>query len=164
MKFKTFIYLFFFLFFSNNLFAEKIAFIDMELLLQNSKIGSELSNELKVVNDQNINTLKSIEVEIRNKEEDLNKLKNIINENEYNKKVKLLKSEILAFNKKKDELTNKFLELKRNNFQKFLNKVDPVIKEYLKDNNIYVLLDKKNIYIGHSTLDITNDILKKINN
>ena len=46
----------------------------------------------------------------------------------------------------------------------FLNKIDPLIKAFMKENNISLLFEKKNIYIGLSTLDITNDILEKLNN
>ena len=80
MKFKFFIYLIFFLNFSNILYAEKLAFIDIDLLLKNSKIGSALSKELEEVNNNNINSLKSMESQIRKNEEDLNKVKNVINE------------------------------------------------------------------------------------
>ena len=164
MKFKFFIYLIFFLNFSNILYAEKLAFIYIDLLLKNSKIGSALSKELEEVNNNNINSLKSMESQIRKNEEDLNKVKNVINEDEFNKRLNNLRNEIQSFNKKKDLLVNDFNELKQNKMKIFLNKIDPLIKAFMKENNISLLFEKKNIYIGLSTLDITNDILEKLNN
>ena len=164
MKFKFFIYIIFFLNFSNTSHAEKFAFIDIDLLLKNSKFGSTLSKELEDVNNNNINLLKSMESQIRKNEEDLNKVKNVINEDEFNKKLNNLKTEIQSFNKEKDQLVIDFNELKQNKMKIFLNKIDPLIKVFMKENNISLLFEKKNIYIGLSTLDITNDILEKLNN
>ena len=40
--------------------------------------------------------------------------------------------------------------------------VDP--NEYISKNSIDIVLNKKNLYMGKLSSDITNDILKQINN
>ena len=147
MKFKFFIYLIFCLSFSNISHADKYVFIDIDLLLKNSNIGSNISKELESVNNNNINLLKSMESQIRKNEEDLNNVKNVINEDEFNKRLNNLKTEIQSFNKKKDQLVTDFNELKQNKMKIFLNKIDPLIKTFMKENNISLLFEKKNIYI-----------------
>ena len=40
----------------------------------------------------------------------------------------------------------------------FFKKIDPILKEYLKQNSITLLIDKKNVIVGVESLDITNNI------
>ena len=49
--------------------------------------------------------------------------------------------------------------LKKNDEIKFFfKKIDPILKEYLKQNSITLLIDKKNVIVGVESLDITNNI------
>ena len=45
-----------------------------------------------------------------------------------------------------------------------LSKLDPILKNYISENNITLILDKKNIIAGKSSVDITNIIVEKLNN
>ena len=42
----------------------------------------------------------------------------------------------------------------------FANKIKPILAEYAGDNDIDMVIQKKNIIMGKSSLDITNEILK----
>ena len=44
-----------------------------------------------------------------------------------------------------------------------LKKLDPILISYIKENNISVILDKKNILLGNAELDITKIITEKLN-
>ena len=55
------------------------------------------------------------------------------------------------FNKKKLESSGKLIETIR-----------PILAEYSSKNSISLILEKKNVIIGKSELDITQDILKLI--
>ena len=46
----------------------------------------------------------------------------------------------------------------------FANKIKPILAEYAGKNNIDMVIQKKNIIMGKSTLDITNEILKIVDN
>ena len=48
-------------------------------------------------------------------------------------------------------------------WQNFLIKINPIIREYMKNNSIDILLEKKQIYIGKSSVNITEDIIELIN-
>ena len=41
--------------------------------------------------------------------------------------------------------------------------MNPLLTKYVEKNNILLVLEKKNILVGIKTLDITNDILKILN-
>ena len=44
-----------------------------------------------------------------------------------------------------------------------MKKIDPILKKYIEDNGISVVVDKKNIIGGNNDLDITNIIVEKLN-
>ena len=47
--------------------------------------------------------------------------------------------------------------------ENFLKQINPIIQEYMKTNSIDIVLDKKQIFIGSSKNDITQDILDLVN-
>ena len=61
------------------------------------------------------------------------------------------------------ENKKKFQQTKKNEFDNFLNKIQPILNNYMKENSLNILLDKKNIFIGKSELDITEKIINIIN-
>ena len=46
----------------------------------------------------------------------------------------------------------------------FLNLINPIIEKYMSDNSIYMLIDKKNVFIASKDYDITNNLIELINN
>ena len=44
-----------------------------------------------------------------------------------------------------------------------LEKLDPIIKQYVDDNGISLVVDKKMVFAGKADLDITNSIVEKLN-
>lgn len=58
----------------------------------------------------------------------------------------------------------KNLKKKNDEIKIFFEKVNPIIKKFMKDNSIDILIDKKYIIVGSDNFDITeklNDILNK---
>ena len=55
-------------------------------------------------------------------------------------------------------MQNKLLNDKAN----FLKLIEPVLLEYVSENNITYLLQKKYIIVGHNDLNKTSDIIKLI--
>ena len=47
-------------------------------------------------------------------------------------------------------------------FDKFFKKITPIIGEYVEQKNIDIVLDKKNIFLANKNNDITNEIIKLI--
>ena len=44
-----------------------------------------------------------------------------------------------------------------------LKNLNPIIKEYMKEKNIRMVLDKKSMLLADESLDITQDIVKILN-
>ena len=164
MKFLRFLFLIFFILFSQNVFAEnKIVFIDIDFLMKNSNIGKLSLKKLEDLNNKNVNLLKGNEKELKEKENTLLQKKNIISKEEFENEIKILKTQINEFKTNKDNMVKDFNTLKVKELNTVLEKFNKKIQEYMSQNSIDIVLNKNNIFIGKVTSDITNDILIEIN-
>ena len=159
-----FLFLVFFILFSQNVFAEnKIVFIDIDFLMKNSNIGKLSLKKLEELNNKNVNLLKGNEKELKEKEKSLIQKKNIISKEEFENEIKILKTQINEFKTNKDNMVKDFNTLKVKELNTVLEKFNKKIQEYMSQNSIDIVLNKNNIFIGKVTSDITNDILIEIN-
>ena len=164
MKFLRFLFLIFFILFSQNVFAEnKIVFIDIDFLMKNSNIGKLSLKKLEELNNKNVNVLKGNEKQLKEKENTLLQKKNIISKEEFENEIKILKTQINEFKTNKDNMVKDFHTLKIKELNTVLEKFNKKIQEYMSQNSIDIVLNKNNIFIGKVTSDITNDILIEIN-
>ena len=153
-----------FLIFSVSVSAEqKIVFVDMDKLVSVSKPGSSIFNQLKDINNKNLDFLKKEEKKFKEKEKKLIAQKNIISENDYKNKINELKSEINIYNQNRNEKIKKFNKLKVENTNNLLKKINPILTKYSTENEISIILQKKDLIIGKKELDITDKIITIIN-
>ena len=154
-----------FLIFSVSVNAEqKIVFVDMDKLISVSKPGSSIFNQLKNINKKNLDFLKEEEKKFKEKEKKLIAQKNIISENDYKNKINELKSEINIYNQNRNEKIKKFNKLKVENTNNLLKLISPILAKYSTENEISIILQKKDLIIGKKELDITDEVLTIINN
>jgi Skp family chaperone for outer membrane proteins len=164
--FKNFFFILIFLsYLSISLKAqEKVSYIDIDYILTTSVAGKLLLNKLKEEEDLKINMFKSKDEDFKKKENKILAKKNLISKAEINKELKSLQIE---FNEYRKDKIKQFEELKtkRNrNIVNFLNLLNPIIEKYMSDNSIYMLIDKKNVFIAKKDYDITNNLIELINN
>ena len=53
--------------------------------------------------------------------------------------------------------------MQNNEISLVLKKINSAIQEYMNNNSIELVLDKKNIFVGKVTSDITEKILTEVN-
>ena len=78
-----------------------------------------------------------------------------------------MKKQHIKFQNYKNSKTNeiKNLKKKRNtNIVNFLNTINPIIEKYMADNSIYMLIDKKNVFIASRDYDINENLIELIEN
>ena len=162
---KKFSFLIFFLFLgiSNSYSDQKIAFIDLDFVVENTNIGKEILKELNDLNSQNIKKLKLREEELKLNEEAIKKKQNIISENEYKKEINLLKDKIKTFRNEKNIMVSNFNKEKNQKIKNLFDQMNPIIQNYMDQNSIDILLDRKNVYIGNTGSDITKNVIDEIN-
>ncbi len=140
-----------------------IVYVDIDFLIKNSNIGKASLDKLETINKKNIKKLTDREVELKKNESDLKNKQNIISTDQFNEEVNLLKEKIKLYNSEKDKMVNDFNKIKVEEINILMNKFNSVIQEYMDQNSIDVVLDKKNIFIGKVSSDITKIILQEIN-
>jgi len=151
--------------FTNTAFCnEKIQFIDMDRVISTSNSGVSIIEQLNKLNKENILFFNKEEKIFKEKEVKLISQKNIISKTDLKNKVNELKTEINAYNQKKNKMINNFKMLKVDNTQKLSKSINEILVEYSKDNSISLILKKKDLVIGKTELDITDKIIKIVNN
>tara|TARA_Y100000816_G_C25752057_1_gene395402 strand:- start:224 stop:601 length:378 start_codon:yes stop_codon:yes gene_type:complete len=104
-----------------------------------------------------------IEKELLEKEKKLLAQKNIIEDNEFNKKIRNLSDEIEKYKNDKKLSTDKLNKIKIENTKEILRILNPIITKYVENNDISLVLKKTNIIVGKKDLDITEKIIKLLN-
>ena len=160
---KVFFFLIIFFKFTVVNSENNIVFIDVQFIIDNSKLGKFYSNKLKLNKEKRSLDLNAEALIIKNKETEINKQKNIIKKDEFNNKINELNKLVKNFRNKKYLLDQKIKKEKKNFSNKILNILNPILTSYADQNNIKLVLEKKNILVGIKTLDITNEILNLLN-
>lgn len=163
-------YKFFFIFFIlinlfnvNSFASEKIVYLDLDYLLANSNKGKAVILGLENINKKNVQMFKEKENLLTNEERKLIQQKNILSNEIYSEKAKDLKSKINIYREEKNTLLTKFKKQREENINNFLKIVDKILAEYVKKNSIDLVLNKKDIIMGKNSYNITDNILKKVN-
>ncbi len=164
-SFRSFLIFFIFFFLSTSIVnsSEKIVYINIDYVLNNSNLGKIIYKELEKINKENIKNLNEKETLIKQKKDKINKTKNITSKEKLDEEVAIFNKEVEEYKSIKNKLLKDFKLLKEKKLDNFLKKVQPIIQEYMKENKIDIVLEKKQIFIGNNNIDITKDIIKLIN-
>ena len=138
---------------------QKITFLNLEKILNDTNSGKKILRNLETIKNNNSNNFKKISDEIRGKEEDILKQKNILSEEEFEKKVINLRQEVKRFNDDRNKIIKEFEITKKNELDNFLKKITPFIEKYIAENSVGLVLNQKNIFIADKKYDITNKII-----
>ena len=143
--------------------SDRVAFVDIDYLIKNSTLGKEILNNIEKFNVKNIEKLKEREKILKDLDNEIKKKQNVISENEFNKEVNLLKNKITEFKNEKNKMVNEFNEFKDDEIDSLFKKINPIIQNYMNQNSIEILLDRKNVFIGSINSDLTEILINEIN-
>ena len=154
----------FFLYFNSAMSNDlKIVYVDIDKIINQSNAGKQVTKQLEILNNNNIKKFKQKEKGLADEEKKIIKQQNILSKEELEKKVLILQKKVKNF-KSEINTSRKALEKKRlmatSEILKALNKI---FTEYSSKNSIALIIQKKNIVIGKSELDITDLILTLVN-
>jgi Skp family chaperone for outer membrane proteins len=163
---KKFFFITFFLLLSvSSLKAEnKVAYLNIDHILTNTLAGKSLLSTLKKEEELKIKKFKSSDEDFKNEEKKIIAKKNLISKEEINKEMKSLQVKFQKYRKSKNKEIEDLKTKRNKNIVYFLNSINPIIEKYMTDNSIYILLDKKNVFIASKNYDITNKLIELIDN
>ena len=149
------------LFFCSNLFAqEKVVYVDIDYIMANSKVGKNINSKIEKTHKDNIATFQKKEKELKKKEKEIIKQKNIISKEEFEKEIQELREQASKYRNLRKEKIDKITKQRLSATAKIVNELRPILAEYADQNSISIIIQKKNIIIGKSSLDITTEILE----
>ena len=160
---KFFVVTFFFIF-STYAFAEqKIVVLDMKYVLNSSKAGKDAQEFLKKKLNANAKKFSELEKSLKKEETDLLTAKTNLAKEEYTKKSDTLRKKVIDYqSQRRTSIDN--LAIQRVEARKVLMKrIKPILNVYIKENDVSLIFDKKNMIGGLNKYDITNLIVDKLN-
>ena len=161
--YKTLIILILIIFFNEDVSAqEKIKYINLDLIIKNTNAGKLILENLEIKKNENIKNFKIQEDKIIDDEQDLVAKKNILSQEEFNSKLAALKKNLKIYKDEKQKKIQEFESNKKKLINNFFKKITPLIEDYVKINDIDLVVSKNNVFIASKKLDITNDIIEII--
>ena len=146
-------------FYSQSL-ASDVYFVDIKYVLNNSKAGKKAQTFLKKKFDDENEKLKKQSVSLKKEESDLISKKKLISNEDYKNKLNLLREKNIEYQKKRRSASNDWLKKKNEARSKMIKTLNPILQKYMNENNIEIIVDKKNILLANSKYDLTGIILK----
>ena len=161
---KKFITIVIVLFISTNLSKAQshIVYLDLDNIVNNTKAGKLILTNLEESKKKTLLKFENKEKELKKIENQIKKQKNIISEDEFKKKLVEFRKEVSNFRKDRQKVINEFNKKRKTEFEEFFKKITPIIENYVSNNNIDMVLDKKNIFVGSKKKNITGEIIKII--
>ena len=149
---------------SNNALAKsQYVYLDMNLVLNDSKIGKnvieQLNNQINKVKKLNLQTEKKLKEE----ENEILSQKNILRSDELNKKIEDLKKKITNYNINKNKKIYELDQKKINSQKQIVDILNPILIDYVEKESIIMILKKDSIIIAPKELNITEDIINQLN-
>ena len=138
-------------------------FLDFKYILNQSDAGKKAQSFLKNKLEKGIKNLKEKEKTIQQEEKKIISQKKVITEDEYKKKVSELRKKVALLQKERTTLLNTVAKQREKARNELLKNLNPIIKDYMKDKKIRMVIDKKSLLLADENLNITNDIIDLLN-
>ena len=135
----------------------------MDLLVNSSVVGKQIYSDLTKMHRKKLDELKKIEDELKKGEIDIVNQKNVLSKEEFNKRLNELRNKAKSFQKQRNDNTKSISEKRIKATNKLLNLIEPILTEFANKNSISIIFQKKSIVIGKTESDITDQILKILN-
>jgi len=149
--------------FQSTLLSDVPYFIDFKYILNESKAGKDAQIFLKKKLNNGIKKLQDKEKAIQESEKKIIQQKKVINAEEYKKKVKELRNKVASLQKERNDLLDSVAKQRAKARTELLKNLNPIMKEYMKEKNIRMIMNKNSILLADENLDITQEIIKILN-
>ncbi len=149
--------------FDTNLNAGTPHFLDFKYILNQSDAGKKAQTYLKKKLNDGIKNLQSREKAIQEEEKKIIQQKKVISAEEYKKKVTSLRNKVATLQKERNNLLDNIAKQRSKARTELLKNLNPIIKEYMAEKKIRMVVDKKSLLLADQNLNITDEIVKRLN-
>ena len=149
--------------FATNVYSTNVVVIDVNSLINNSKHFLEISNKINFSQQEYKNNLKNIEQNLYKKKEELENLKLIVNDEEFNIKKNEYYNEVANFENDVANFNNHYENEIINIKNVIFSKISELIQNYAIENQIDLILDKNQYLLSADKINISEKILIQLN-
>ena len=160
---KKFLTLFFIFLLITPVNADVPYYLDFKYVLNQSVAGKKAQDFLKNKLEKGINDLKKQEKSIQDEEKKIIQQKKIIKPEEYKSKVEALRNKVSKLQAQRSKLLESTANQRNTARKELLKNLNPIIKDYMKEKGIRMVVDKKSLLLADQSLDITKDIIEILN-
>mgnify|MGYP005997786673 CR=1 FL=1 len=144
-------------------FAELPYYLDFKFILTESVAGKKAQNDLKNKLENGLKDLTKKEKNLQSEEKKIIFQKKLISDDEYKKKVTELRKKVIDLQKAKKNLLDTVAKQRSKARSELLKNLNPLIKKYMEEKKIRYVMDKKSLILADESLDITQEIIKRLN-
>ena len=103
-----------------------------------------------------------MEKALKKEESDLLAKRTILSKEEYTKKSDALRKKVIDYQSERRSSLDKIATQRTKAKETLMKKIEPIVDSYINENNISIVIDKKNMIGGLKEYDITNIIVEKL--
>ena len=139
---KFFVVTFLLLVCTHVLAEQKVAYLDMKFILNNSKAGKGAQDLLHKSFQENQKKFLDKENALKKEESDLLTQKTILTKEEYQKKSDDLRKKVIDYQSQRRASLEKITAQRAEARQKLIEKLDPILQSYIEENDISLVIDR----------------------
>ena len=164
MKFIcSFFFILFVAFFNNQTLKAETYFLDFKFILDQSDAGKKANQALKKELNDGVKKLKDRETKLQKEEKYIIQQKKVLSPEDYKKKITTLRTKVSKLQKDRNTILGTVSKKRNKARKKLLESLNPIVKDYMSEKKIKIVLDKKSILLADESLDITKDIMNILN-
>ena len=149
---------------SQSVFAEnKVAYLNIDFILSNTNIGKITLERLEKIEIEKNKEFKLQEKKFKEEENKILASRTIITDEQLKKNIQEFRKKLKNYSNDKSEQIEQLKKNRKTEILNLLSLINPIIEAYMENNSIAIIIDKKNIYIGNTSYDITNNLIDIIN-
>ena len=160
---KNFLFIFIIFLYSANVYATKVAVIDINFLIDNSIHFNEISKKINSAQIQAKENFQNMEQNLLKIKSELEESKLILSSDEFNLKKEEYYKEVSKF----EEHVSKFNNHYENEIIMIKNiifaRITELVQEYASENEIELIIEKNQYLIAADTININEVIFEKLN-
>jgi len=140
-----------------------IVYLDLKIIMNESAAGKKAQDYLEKQHKNNLASFKKTAEKLKKEEMDLIAKKQVMEKEKYQKAIEKLRSKAANFAKERREKTEELAKTRMKARNDLLSAIKPLLEKYSNENGVDLVIDKKNVIIGKSNIDITSIIIEELN-
>ena len=145
------------------LLASDIYFVDYSKVMNESTAGKKAQNLLKNLLNNSNKKFNETAKKLKDEEKKIISQKNALSKDEYKKKADALRKKVFELNKEREKSIREVAKKRKKAGDEMLKNLNPILGKYMRENNIAVVIDKKNVLMGDKKFEITSQIIEILN-